>query len=386
MRVMEYTITEEKRREYRKTSNKSRIAKQAALAGCGPVPVHPINTPKLNPEKLMPQLPNNGLRSLSLFSGCGGLDLGFDRAGFTHVASYDIIPVCGQTISYNRSNWKVFSGIEEGDVRNVDWTVYRNKVDVIHGGPPCQPFSISGQQKGGEDERNMWPQFIDAVLAIKPRAFVAENVPGMTSPKFSKFIQDEIISKLKEYKISMFNLIAAHFGVPQNRKRVIFVGFRSGKDARNFVKPTPTHTFNHLIQKKQNANLMDSLSKTMGVRQALGLPDIGVDSLAPTIRSAFTGKRNTTSILNGSSGQKLWAKLQIWPSGVAENRKKARIYVPDNKHFRLSIQDCAIIQGFPNSWKFKEAVYQILGQIGNSVAPPVAYVVAKSVADALKSS
>lgn len=380
---MEYSITEAKRKEYRKISNKSRIAKQAALAGNGSHPVHPINTPNLNPEILMPQLANNALRSLSLFSGCGGLDLGFDRAGFTHVASYDIIPICGQTILHNRPNWKVFSGKEEGDVRNVDWSIYRKKVDVIHGGPPCQPFSISGQQKGPEDERNMWPQFIDTVLAIEPRAFVAENVPGMMNPKFSKFIQNDIISALNEYKIFMFNLIAAHFGVPQNRKRVIFVGFRSDKDARNFVEPAPTHTFDHLIQRKQNPHSKDNLPKTMGVREALGLPDGGVDSLAPTMRSAFTGKRNTTSILNGSSGQKLWANLQIWPSGVAENREMARIYVPDNKHFRLSVQDCAIIQGFPDSWKFKGAVYQILGQIGNSVPPPMAYAVAKSTADAL---
>ncbi len=382
---MEYTITEAKRKEYRKISNRSRKAKQAALAGNGPDPVHSINIPKFAPEKLMRQLPNNGLRSLSLFSGCGGLDLGFDRAGFTHVASYDIISVCGQTISHNRPDWKVFFGAEEGDVRNVDWSVYRNKVDVIHGGPPCQPFSISGQQRGPEDERNMWPQFIDAVLAIKPRAFVAENVPGMMSPKFSKFIQDEIISALKEYKIFMINLNAAHFGVPQNRKRVIFIGFQSGRDARKFVKPAPTHTFGHLMQ-RQNTSLYDDLPRTMGVREALGLPDIGLDSLAPTIRSAFTGKRNTTSILNGSSGQRLWANLQIWPSGVAENREMAKIYVPDNKHFRLSVQDCAIIQGFPSSWKFRGAVYQILGQIGNSVAPPVAYAVAKSVADVLKTS
>jgi len=384
MRVMEYTITEARRKEYRKISNKSRKAKLAALAGKGPTPVHPINKPKFNPDTLMPQLSNNGLKALSLFSGCGGLDVGFDRAGFTHVGSYDIFPICGQTISHNRPKWKVFSGKEEGDVRNVDWSTYRKKVDVIHGGPPCQPFSVSGQQKGSEDERNMWPQFIEAVLTIKPKAFVAENVPGMISKKFSKFVQDDIISTLDIYKIFMFSLNAAHFGVPQNRKRVIFVGFRSVKDSRNFVQPNPTHTFDHLVQRKQKTPSEHVSSKTIGIREALGLPDIGVDSLAPTIRSAFTGKRNTTSILNGTSGQKLWSSLKIWPSGVAENRKIARAYVPDNKHFRLSVQDCALIQGFPPSWKIKGAVYQTLGQIGNSVAPPVAYVVAKSVAESLR--
>jgi len=381
---MEYTITEKQRSVYRQTSNKSREAKKAALAGKGPKPVHPINTPKLKPEKLMPKLANNGLRALSLFSGCGGLDLGFDRAGFNHIASYDIIPICGETISHNKPYCKVFSGNELGDVKKVDWSQYRNKVDVIHGGPPCQPFSINGQQKGIDDERNMWPQFIDAVTKIKPRAFVAENVPGMMSPKFSKFIQNDIISPLKDYKISLLNLNAAHFGVPQNRKRVIFVGFRKDKDAKNFVEPTPTHTFDYLTGKKTDST--EKLPKTMGIRESLGLPDIGFDSLSPTIRSAFTGKRNTTSILNGSSGQRLWSNLGIWPSGVAENREKAKLYVPDNKHFRLSVQDCAIIQGFPNSWKFKGAVYQILGQIGNSVAPPVSYVVAIAVANALKKS
>ena len=381
---MEYTITAKKRKEYRQTSNKSREAKKAALSGKGPKPVHQINTPRLKPEKLMPILPKNGLSALSLFSGCGGLDLGFDRAGFTNKAAYDIIPICGETISYNKPDCKVFAGKEEGDVRKVDWCQYKNKIDVIHGGPPCQPFSINGQQKGTDDERNMWPQFIEAVTKIKPRAFVAENVPGMMSPKFSKFIQDDIISPLKDYKITILNLNAANFGVPQNRKRVIFVGFLKDKDAQKFVKPEPTHTFDHLLGKESDPKIRSS--KTMGVRKSIGLPDIGVDSLAPTLRSAFTGKRNTTSILNGASGQKLWANLEIWPSGVAEDREKARLYVPDNKHFRLSVQDCAVMQGFPSSWKFRGAVYQILGQIGNSVAPPVAYVVAKAVAKALTKS
>jgi len=383
---MEYTLTEAQREEYRKTSNKSRKAKLAAIAGKGPPPVHSINKPKFNPDALMPQLPSNGLKALSLFSGCGGLDLGFERAGFAHVASYDIFSICGQTISHNQPNWKVFSGNEEGDVRNVDWSAYRQRADVIHGGPPCQPFSISGQQKGSEDERNMWPQFVDAVLAVKPRAFVAENVPGLLAPKFSKFVQDNIISELVDYKIFMFSLNAAHFGVPQNRKRVIFVGFRSVKDSRNFIQPTPTHTFDHLVQKNKKIHPENTLSKTMGIREALGLSYIGVDSLSPTLRSAFTGKRMTTSVLNGTSGQKLWSTLQIWPSGIAENREKAKAYVPDNKHFRLSVQDCALIQGFPVSWKIKGAVYQTLGQIGNSVPPPMAYVVAKSVAESLRSS
>ena len=379
---MEYTLSEEERNQYRITSNNSRIAKKNAMNGRGPKPVHSINQPKLDPEILISQLPNNGLLGLSLFSGCGGLDLGFEKAGFQHVSSYDIIPICGETISENRPNWNVKSGIDNGDVKKIDWSIYKNKVDVIHGGPPCQPFSISGQQKGKNDERNMWPEFIRAVLTIEPRAFVAENVPGILAKKFSEFVEQEIVSPLKKYKILMFKLNASDFGVPQNRKRVFFVGFKNKSDADKFVIPSPTHTVNFGLADEQKN--LSNLPETIGVREALGLSDIGFDSLAPTLRSAFTGKRNTTSILNGVSGQKLWSKLEIWPNGVGADRKSARLYVPDNKHFRLSVQDCAVLQGFPESWKIEGAVYQILGQLGNSVAPPVSYAVAKSLASALR--
>lgn len=378
---MEYTLSEEERNQYRITSNNSRIAKKNAMNGRGPKPVHSINQPKLDPEILMSQLPNNGLLGLSLFSGCGGLDLGFEKAGFQHVSSYDIIPICGETISENRPNWNVKSGIDNGDVKKIDWSIYKNKVDVIHGGPPCQPFSISGQQKGKNDERNMWPEFIRAVLTIEPSAFVAENVPGILAKKFSEFVEQEIVSPLQKYKILMFKLNASDFGVPQNRKRVFFVGFKNKSDAEKFVIPSPTHTVNFELSDGQKN--LSNLPKTMGVREALGLSDLGFDSLAPTIRSAFTGKRSTTSILNGSSGQKLWSKLEIWPNGVGADRKSARLYVPDNKHFRLSVQDCAVLQGFPKSWKIEGAVYQTLGQLGNSVAPPVSYAVAKSLSSAL---
>ena len=162
---------------------------------------------------------------------------------------------------------------------------------------------------------------------------------------------------------------------------MFFVGFKNKHDAEKFVIPERTHTINFEVNDKQKK--LDDLPKTMGVREALGLKPIGVDALSPTIRSAFTGKRNTTSILNGSSGQKLWARLKIWPSGVGADRKSAQSYVTDNKHFRLSVQDCAILQGFPESWKISGAVYQNLGQIGNSVAPPVSYSVAKSLSNAL---
>ncbi|WP_339465438.1 MULTISPECIES: DNA cytosine methyltransferase [unclassified Pseudomonas] len=380
----EYVLTDEQRAVYRQTSQDSRLAKSSAELGliksC-----HDINSPRLNPCNLMPQLERNGLRCLSLFSGGGGLDLGFDRAGYEHVASYELIPICKETLQKNRSNWNVFGGQQDGDVTKVEWDSYNGQVDIIHGGPPCQPFSIAGEQKGMDDERNMWGEFIRAVNSISPRAFVAENVLGILNPKFESFVKVQILDKLPDYHIVKFEMNAADYGVPQIRRRVFFVGFKYAKDLQKFKSPTPTHDASALFKSQKNATpLFDNiLPKTMGVRMALGLSDIGYDDLAPTIRSAFTGKRNTTSILNSSAGQKTWGDMEIWPNGVQSDRVSASIFPAKEDHFRLSVQDVAILQGFPEDWKFAGAVYQVLGQIGNSVAPPVAYQVAKKLLEAI---
>ncbi len=145
-----YDISDEKREEYRKISQESHIAKLGAQNGVHKR-IHEINTPVLDPGKFMPQLDDNGLTALSLFSGGGGLDLGFDRAGYKHISSYELIPICKETLTLNRPGWLVNGGPDEGDVTKVDWKHLKGKIDVIHGGPPCQPFSIAGEQKGLED-------------------------------------------------------------------------------------------------------------------------------------------------------------------------------------------------------------------------------------------
>lgn len=372
---MPYDISESKRDWYRQVSARSRLRKQAAgrgeLRGGRKVPNFPI----LRPETLMPERERSGLTALSLFCGGGGLDLGFERAGFEHLASFDVLDVCGATLSHNRPQWMVFSG-SMGDVAEVDWSAYARVVDVLHGGPPCQPFSVAGKQSGADDDRDMWPAFTRAVLGIKPQAFVAENVPGILGRRFANYVRETIYAPLSDYyQIMAFRLSAASFGVPQDRQRVFFVGFRSRQFARRHVAPVGGWG--------AQRNLFSHESQTLGARAALGLPDIGFDHCAPTLRSGFTGPRKTTSVLNSKASQKVWCDLRIWPNGVQKSREDALRFPPENGHFRLSVQDCALLQGFPDDWHFAGAVYQVLGQIGNSVCPPVAYAVANSVADAL---
>jgi DNA (cytosine-5)-methyltransferase 1 len=282
----------------------------------------------------------------------------------------------------------MYSGVDEGDVTKIDWKQYKDKIDVVHGGPPCQPFSIAGEQEGLKDDRNMWGEFSRAINIISPKVFVAENVLGLMTPKFEGFVKKYIINKLNNYSIIKFEMHAADYGVPQIRRRVFFVGFKNVENFNKFSIPKATHSWQNFNNraKMTSLSLFDcNLPKTLGVRASLGLPNINYDNLSPTIRSGFTGKRNTTSILNSSAGQKSWGDMEIWPNGVQANRKKASAFPAKNKHFRLSVQDVALIQGFPKSWQFTGAVYQILGQIGNSVSPPVAYHVAKQVSIVLSS-
>jgi DNA (cytosine-5)-methyltransferase 1 len=325
---------------------------------------HPVLHPRYNPLADMHQLARNGLRSLSLFSGGGGLDLGFDRAGYHHVASYDILPFAGTTLKANRPNWQTFSG-SEGDVTSVDWSIYSGKVDVIHGGPPCQPFSIAGRQLGELDRRDMFPEFERAVLEIGPRAIVIENVLGFGGRKFESY-RNALLDRLSQrFNLSIGAVSANDFGVPQDRKRFFIIGVSK--------RVASSLDFKHLERSKKHRT----------VRDALNLPAKEFDGPAPTIRSTLTGPRQTTSIANSTASVRVWKKFGIWPHGVSSDARLSRSYpAPDGLH-RLCVEECQLIQGFPLEWQFLGATYQRLGLIGNSVSPPVAYAVAVALARTL---
>ena len=386
-----WELTDDEREVYRQRSRASQEARNQALAGNGGEPQHPINVPKFDPAMLMPRRRRNGLSALSLFSGGGGLDLGFDLAGFKHFASYEILDFAADTLRRNRPRWRIFGG-DDGDVTQVDWSKYKGEVDLIHGGPPCQPFSTAGRQAGKRDVRDMFPEFVRAVLALEPRAFLAENVQGLASAKFQPHLKKTVFDPLsKKYTVKTFKVSAASFGVPQKRTRLIFVGFRDKQDADRYREPSPTHHWHQVDSaRSKKSNQMElvspdsPLNACMGVREALGLPDIGHDLLSPTIRSTLTGPRHTTSILSSTNARDMWEHLEIWPNGVALNRERASQFAAKNGHFRLSVPDCATVLGFPETWTFEEPVYRALGQIGNSVAPPMAYWLARSLAAAMR--
>lgn len=373
-------LTAVERERYRVIAKRSR--RQAILAASGELDsIHAPNVPVLDANTLMPQLPSNGLRALSAYSGGGGLDLGFERAGFEHVASYELLQHAADTLQRNRPDWEIFGGLDAGDVTKVDWRSWRDKVDIYHGGPPCQPFSSAGRQQGNLDPRDCWPATVDAIKKIQPLAFICENVPALASAKFADYVQGTIIKPLESARprwyVQRIFLQARDFGVPQVRRRVVFVGFRSKEAADRFVPPSPTHAW---------ATEGDELPATLGARTALGLaPEDGVvDGLAPTIRSGLSGPRFTTSVCNSTSAARTWESLGLWPNGVAADRLAASRFPAESGAFRLSVADVALIQGFPADWSWPGTVYKAIGQIGNAVPPPLGWAIAAQVATALK--
>lgn len=181
---------------------------------------------------------------ISLFSGCGGLDLGFKKAGFQTIFATDIWDIACQTLLMNKTADEVVCG----DIRNMDFKQFKGKAELVIGGPPCPPYSQTRHylinKKGGfEDEKAGFavPEFFRAIEEIDPKVFVFENVDGFTFKTY-----EEPMAFLKEksnslgYTISYRVVNAANYGVPQTRKRFLCIGIK--KELGTFVFPQETHS------------------------------------------------------------------------------------------------------------------------------------------------
>lgn len=199
------------------------------------------------------------MKSIELFAGAGGLGIGLHEAGFRPVGVIERDQYCCDTIRQNQSlkveavrDWNVI----RCDVRKIDFRRYEGLIDVVSGGPPCQPFSVGGKHRAYNDKRDMFPEAIRAVREARPKAFIFENVKGLTRTTFRnyyEYIQLQMehptlfrsadegwmdhLARLERhhtsgkredlhYRVVTRVLNAANFGIPQRRERVFFVGFR----------------------------------------------------------------------------------------------------------------------------------------------------------------
>lgn len=181
---------------------------------------------------------------VSLFSGCGGLDLGFKKAGFHAVLATDVWNTACKSLELN----DVADTILCEDIRKIDFTQYKGKVDVVIGGPPCPPYSqtrhyLTEKVGGFQDEKAGFavPEYFRAIEEISPKAFVFENVDGFTFKTYKEpmeFVKER--AETLGYNITYRVVNAANYGVPQTRKRFICVGLK--KEIGTFEFPCETHS------------------------------------------------------------------------------------------------------------------------------------------------
>jgi DNA (cytosine-5)-methyltransferase 1 len=383
------------------------------------------------------------MKSVELFAGAGGLAIGMAKAGFEHAAVIEWDHDACETFRLNQQHHtQTVEGwpVHEMDARLFDFRRLQSEVTVVSGGPPCQPFSMGGRHRAQKDERNMFPEAIRAVRELMPRAFIFENVKGLTRASFSSYFSyillqlqhPELVRKSKETWIhhrarleqhhtanrgaSTYNVVfevlnAANYGVPQKRERVFIVGFRSDLGVK-WSFPEPTHSEEALLFSKwgdfsywddhslsrpkatpewaaRAARLRGSrlfasdTQRWRTTRDAIrGLPDPERDPTSDISNHVFTPGARTYI---GHTGSLLDDPAKTLKAGYHGVPGGENMFVKDDGEVRyFTVREAARLQTFPDRFEFCGAWSQTMRQLGNAVPVKLAEVVAQSVAASLR--
>lgn len=307
------------------------------------------------------------LRSIEICAGAGGQALGLEQAGFTHVALVEIEASACETLRINRPRWNVV----ECDVHAFSAKAFAGSIDLLAGGVPCPPFSVAGKQLGADDDRDLFPEALRLVEECNPRAVMLENVKGIFYPKFREYRQ-QVTGRLEKmgYKWWWELVQANDYGVSQLRPRAILVAIREPwASGFQWPKPHPEDT------KCVGELLRDEMAS--GGWPGANLWADKAQAIAPTLVGG--SKKHGGPDLGPTRARKAWKELGVNGGSIAEEPPSADFEgMP-----RLTVKMAAMIQGFPESWKFsgkKTAAYR---QVGNAFPPPVAKAVGESIMEAL---
>ncbi len=306
--------------------------------------------------------------SLELCAGAGGQAIGLDRAGFEHNALVEIDQNCCNTLRFNRPKWNVI----EDDIGAFKNAAHKFAgTDLVAGGLPCPPFSVAGKQLGALDERNLFPDALDIVDAVRPKAVMIENVRGFLDTVFEDY-RLHLKAQLKKmgYEADWRLLNASEFGVPQLRPRVVIVALQK-KYVSNFEWPTS----NKVNPKTVGQTLYEHMAAN-GWKGASQWRD-RADDIAPTLVGG--SKKHGGPDLGPTRAKRAWAALGVNGHTIAEE-------APDRDFVgmpRLTVPMVALLQGFPEEWIItgkKTAAYR---QVGNAFPAPVAAAVATQLREAI---
>lgn len=309
------------------------------------------------------------LTSIELCAGAGGQALGLEQARFSHEALVEIDAHCCATLRANRPLWNVL----EDDLRDFKQRAADFQgVDLVAGGLPCPPFSVAGKQLGEKDERNLFPDTIEIVDAVRPRAVMIENVRGFLDAVFHDYREGlkKQLGKLG-YTTDWRLLNASHFGVPQLRPRVIIVAVRSDL-VEGFEWPEERHQNPPTV-----GDVLHDMMASRGWRGADTWRE-RADEIAPTIVGG--SKKHGGPDLGPTRARRAWETLGVNGKTIAEE--------PPERDFvgmpRLTVPMVARLQGFPDDWGFVGRKTNAYRQVGNAFPPPVARAVADKLSAALQ--
>jgi DNA (cytosine-5)-methyltransferase 1 len=387
------------------------------------------------------------MRAVELYAGAGGLALGASLAGFKPLAVVEWDKWACDTVRENQTrgyplvtNWPLF----EGDVRDFDWTSIPEDIDLLAGGPPCQPFSMGGKHRAHDDARDMFPATVAILRKLRPKAFIIENVKGLTRSTFANYYQyillqlelPEVTRRKSEgwyehllrlqqehtsgvlhgkgltYHVAPTLVNAADYGVPQKRERVFMVGFRHDLGIE-WSFPKPTHSLDalisdqwitgaywerHKVSKKLRPDIPGSLVSKVRklsdwllpeasqpwrtVRDALeGLPDPESRSAAAFPDHRFQAGARQYPGHTGSPLDSPAKTLKAGDHGVPGGENM--LVKPSGEVRYFSVRESARIQTFPDGYRFHGSWTETMRQLGNAVPVLLAQKVASSVAEKL---
>lgn len=333
--------------------------------------------------------PNStSIKTLSLFSGGGGLELGFAASGYSILGSTDIDFHSCQTLELNSRREPFYSPdfILQKDITELNaydlltpCMLLEGETDMLIGGPPCQAFSIFGKRKGLDDSRgNLIWDYLRMVETIKPEAFVFENVEGLATIHGGELFEElqKALSLEGEYTISAHCYDVANFGIPQHRKRIFFIGTKNGVIVPEMQ---PTHG---------ETNLLNSLSPFVTVNSALSkMPKPGIDSNVPN----HIGRNHSQRIIDRYQGlrfgerdpktriNKLHPNRPSYTIIVGSDKGGGKGHVHPYDPREVTPRESARIQTFPDWWEFYGKGRHVIRQVGNAVPPLFAAILANHV-------
>lgn len=378
------------------------------------------------------------MRSIELFSGCGGLALGLSQAGFLHELMVEWNDSACATIMHNKkhnvdhvAHWP----IKHEDVKRIDWGEITGNLDLVAGGPPCQPFSIGGKHAGNEDARDMWPQAIRAIRDLRPRGFIFENVKGLTRPLFSDYLEwitlnlaspclerannESLLAHLSRlrqnhhnsaYDIEVVKVNAADYGIPQKRHRIIIMGIRRDLNVP-LIAPVKTHSRERLLWEQwvvgdywarhgmripPDSRIPPIDAKTVNKLRKMGNPPPSKPWV--TVRDALCGLGEPTP--NGQNNHRLQEGARVYPGHTgspldqpAKALKAGDHGVPGGENMMVrddgsvryfTTREAARLQGLPDTFTFPGSWTESMRQLGNAVPVQLGQAVGDAMAATLR--